>query len=292
MERVERSPTQGRGDPEVRGAPQPSVKDWVLSPGGLVYDSRKTRLCGRWFCVSLKGLSNSFNLYSRRGEKGNMLVSTNRREQTREEQTRGTKLMVFWRSPLRRKALTSKRWKRNQNVIPVPPLKSHLYWGKLLGQHTVPVICFEQVTSPLGMSIFLPDKVRKLACRRTFKECSLGAQGPPVEEGGGGGGMLREAVATSVSWHVFVWSKEFYREKSTWKSLFMVISKGLSVLYFSPASLFLLICWLPFGSKLEVLATSPTGVQEIANTTFFMAILLPGHWGCVPGAIDHFHKVW
>lgn len=153
-----------------------------------------------------------------------MLISTNRRELIREEQTWGAKLTMFWRTPLRRKALTMKQWKRNQNVIPVPPLKSYLCWGNLLGHHTVPVICFDLVTSPLRMSIFLPDKVRKLACRRTFKECSLGAQGPPVEEGG----MLREAVATSVSWHIFFWSKEFYWKKSTWKSLFMVISKGLS----------------------------------------------------------------
>lgn len=140
---------------------------------------------------------------------------------------------------------------------------------------------------------FLTWQSEEVGLQENFQRMFPGS--PGATSGGrweGGGGMLREAVATSVSWHVFVWSKEFYREKSTWKSLFMVISKGLSVLYFSPASLFLLICWLPFGSKLEVLATSPTGVQEIANTTFFMAILLPGHWGCVPGAIDHFHKVW
>lgn len=157
-----------------------------------------------------------------------MLISTNRRELTREEQTWGIKLTMFWRSPLRRKALTMKQGKRNQNVIPVPPLKSYLCWGNLLGHHTVPVICFDLVTSPLQMSIFLPDK------GELSKNVPWEPRGHQWRKGGCWGRLWPpQLVGIYLSGQRSSTGRSQLENHSSW--WFLRVSP---VLYFSPASLF------------------------------------------------------
>lgn len=76
--------------------------------------------------VCLWRVSSSFNLRSRREKRKMPVPTTGHQEGTNQREPR---FKLYWRFPFRRKPLTSKPSKRNQDVVPVPPFQSLLGWG-------------------------------------------------------------------------------------------------------------------------------------------------------------------